>query len=305
MHVTEEKRTGYFGLRLAWISLTIVLFSPLVSKAENKPDESPAAADEEAARIDDLRARGIESFEKGEVTEAIKLLGQARALGAEDKELRIAMGRAYLLREMYQKALIEFSEVIKKDPNNIAANIGRAESLTGLGDARKAVGPARLVTEIEPQNAEAWEALGDAYLHEQLQEHHKAQAAFRKVLELRPGDREAALKLARALSFAKEVEQAIEVLEGLVEKDPDDMAVLVKLAESYYAIRKLDKAMSLVEKALDADPEDSEAQRVREQIEARQSYNFWVPVIAIIAFPLLYLLVRWMRKGKLPKVDDD
>jgi tetratricopeptide (TPR) repeat protein len=271
---------------------------PKEDPVENKKDGEQAPAWEAS------RAKGLELYQKGKITEAIQALGEARAQGATDSTTRLALGQAYLLREMHQKALIEFSEVLRHDPNHIQANLGRAESLIGLGDAKKAIGPVKLVTEIEPENARAWEILGNAYLHEQAQDFDKAQLAYRKALELNPSSRDAGVNLARALNYAKRVEEAITVLEAVRVKHPDDVSVMVKMAESFYAIRKLDKAELLLQEALELAPDDKEAKRVLGQVRSRQAYNFWVPIIAIIAFPLLYLAIRWMRRGKIPKVEE-
>ena len=80
--------------------------------------------------------------------------------------------------------------------------------------------------------------------------------------------------------------------------------MLVKLAETYYAIRKLDRAEELLRRERKQAPDDPEVRRVAEQISSRRAYDFWVPIIAIIAFPLIYLLVRFMRKGRVPKVPE-
>ncbi len=221
-----------------------------------------------------------------------------------DADLLLKRGEEHLAREQYQQALNDFSEVLKSEPQDPGANLGRARALLGLGDGPKAVGPARLACELDPRSAPAWMVLGDAYAHEATQDFPRAAEAYRQVLKLDPQNRRAGLKLARALSYQKEVEQAIAVLEGVLQHHPEDVRVLLKLAESYYAIRKLDRAEELLGRALDADPENPEARRVAGQIRARRAYNFWVPVIAIIAFPLIYLLVRLMRRGRVPRVPE-
>ena len=283
--------------------MTRVLLSGLLLVALNAPAQEPKLPDSQA-EVATLRAEGLELFEQGKDKQAMLKLGEARAKGAKDPEVRSALGQIYLKREMFQKALIEFSEVLKDNPNQLQANLGRAESLIGLGDPRKAVGPVKLVTEIEPENTLAWEVLGNAYAHEQYQDFEKAQAAYKKALELNPKSKTAAMNLARALNFGKEVEQAIVVMESMHKQYPDDVAVAIKLAESYYAIRKLDRAEELIGQALEVDPGNKAALHVQDQIKSRQAYNFWVPIIAIIAFPILFLIIRWMRKGRLPKVKD-
>jgi cytochrome c-type biogenesis protein CcmH/NrfG len=221
-----------------------------------------------------------------------------------DPDPLLKRGDGNLEQERYQQALNDFSEILKSEPENVPANLGRARALLGLGDGPKAVGPARLACELEPRNAPAWMVLGDAYAHEATQDFPRAAEAYQKVLELDPQNRRAGLKLARTLSYQKEVDRAIGVLEGILQHHPEDVLVLVKLAESYYAIRKLDRAEEFLGRALKLAPENPEVRRVAEQIHSRRAYNFWVPVIAIIAFPLVYLLVRFMRRGRVPRVPE-
>jgi cytochrome c-type biogenesis protein CcmH/NrfG len=216
----------------------------------------------------------------------------------------IQQGEEHLKQEKFQQALNDFSEILKTEPNHIAANLGRARALLGLGDGPKAAGPARLVCEQEPENVAAWMVLGDAYSHESAQDYPRAAEAYRKVLDLDPKNRRAGLRLARALSYQKEVDQAIGVLEGILKHHPEDVLVLVKLGESYYAIRKLDRAEELLKRAQSLAPDNPEVQRVADQVSSRRAYNFWVPIIAIIVFPLIYFLVRFMRKGRVPKVPE-
>jgi predicted Zn-dependent protease len=249
-----------------------------------------------------LRAEGLEHLEKGNIQEAVERLEKARASMPGDLDLLLLLGSAYLKLEKFQQALNDYSAVLKKDPRHYQANLGRAQALIGLGDGQKAAGPARLAAELRSDSAEAWTILGDAYAHEGHQDYPRAAEAYRKALDRDPENLVAGMRLARTLSFKKEVEQAIQVLERLRKHHPESLELLTKLAESYYAIRKLDRARELVDRALREDPDNPEAKRVLGQIEGRQAYNFWVPVIALAAFPLLYLLIRWMKRGRVPKV---
>jgi tetratricopeptide (TPR) repeat protein len=215
-----------------------------------------------------------------------------------DAEAREVKGLQYLQAKKFQEALIEYSEILKKQPKHFEANLGRAQALIGLGDSTKALGPARLACDLKPDSVRAWRILGQAYAHKGTQDYPRAAKAYRKVLELEPKSLEAATCLARALSYKKEVEQAIEILEAARKHHPEELGLLTKLAESYYAIRKLGRAEELANFVLEREPEHEEAKRVLNQIRGRQAYNLWVPIIAIVAFPLIILLVRWMKKGR-------
>jgi tetratricopeptide (TPR) repeat protein len=234
----------------------------------------------------------------------LALAGQVQE-SDEDQALKtkthLAFGHKHLRNGKYQLALNEYSEILKAEPNHFDANLGRARSLIGLGDSAKAAGPARLATDLRPDSAEAFGVLGDAYSHANTQDYPRASQAYQKALALKPDSLGAAMSLARALSYQKEVEQAIQVLENARKHHPGNTELLTKLAESYYAIRKLDKAEGLIGVVLEKDPENAQANKVLDQIRGRQAYNLWIPIIALVAFPLIILFVRWMKKGRIPK----
>ena len=217
------------------------------------------------------------------------------------EETRLAKGLEFLQAKKFQEALIEYSQILKTQPKHFEANLGRAQSLIGLGDSQKALGPARLATDLNPESEQAWRLLGEAYAHPGTQDYPRASEAFRKVLDLNPQSLTAAMNLARALSYMKEVEQAIEILEAARKHHPGELLLLAKLAESYYVVRKLAAAEKLVNQALEQDPNHSESLRVQDQIQGRQAYLVWVPIIAIVVFPLIILAVRWMKKGRVVK----
>ena len=78
----------------------------------------------------------------------------------------LSRGEEHLKQEQFQQALNDFSEILKTTPKDPEANLGRARALLGLGDGPKAVGPARMACELQPDNVRAWMVLGDAYAHE-------------------------------------------------------------------------------------------------------------------------------------------
>lgn len=271
----------------------VILTLPLLLAAPQSGNLEAA----KAARQDRLE-QGRQLLAQGKWAQAIEVLGKLRARGDISIPLRLALGRAQLGLEMYQQALIEFSEVLKLEPNNLEANLGRAESLIGLGDARKARGPAQLVATLKPEDSRAWILLGQAGLHPQLRDYPAAERAFRRARKLNPDDRQANLGLARALSFQKKVAKAIEVLRAWLKRHPQDVPARVRLAESLYAVRRLEEGEQQVRRALQQEPTDSEARRVLREIQSRRAYDFWIPVVALVAFPVLFLLVRKMRRGK-------
>jgi tetratricopeptide (TPR) repeat protein len=242
-------------------------------------------------------------IENKQYSQAVIELEKIRSQGKKDRQTLLLLGKAYLAQKLFQLALNVYSEVYKTNERDIEANRGRAKALIGLGDAQKALKHARLITELQPDDVDGWELLGNAYIHPQTQDYPRAAETFRRVLELDPKHLKAGLNLAYALSYKKEVKQAIDVLESVFKYHPEDLELMVKLAESYYVIRDLEKAEQLVIRALKKDPANQAALDVREQISFRKAYNLWIPIVAIISFPVLFFLVRWMRRGKTPKIE--
>lgn len=260
-----------------------------------------AAAGPDGGAQAEPKIPGIDLIEQGKTAEAVEALEQALQDAPDDPALRLALGRACLRLGNHQQALNAYSAILMKDRRHLEANLGRARALLGLGDAPKAVAPARTATELAPDRVDTWLLLGDVYAHDSLQDHPRAVEAYRRARALAPRRLDVAMRLARSLSYTKEVEQAIEVLEQARARHPGAVPLLVKLAESYYAVRDLDRAETLIREAVEAAPDDPEARRVLEQIEGRRAYNFWVPVIAVVAFPVLFFLVRWLKRGRTPR----
>ncbi|RME23654.1 MAG: hypothetical protein D6806_10905 [Deltaproteobacteria bacterium] len=282
--------------------LMVALFAFAVSAAGTASGEeaprgvgkvSPAALDEAEKLLAESR-----------YSEAVKLLGDLRAKGATDARHRKLMGKAYLGLGMHQEALIEFSEILKTNPNDYDANLGRARALLGLGDARKAEGRARLCTELRPDAAEAHLVLGQILMHPTVAKHAEAEKACRRALELSGESREGVVCLSKALNYQKKTDRAVGILRGWLERHPDDVQLRVKLAESLYALRRLGPAEREALEALKRQPDSAYAKRVLGQIRSRKAYQFWVPVVAIVAFPLFYFLIRRMRRGKELKAED-
>ncbi len=209
--------------------------------------------------------------------------------------------REALRAGQFERALQECNAALRLDPNRVEAMLAKTRALLALGDGRSALAPARMATSLAPDSAEAFFLLGQAYLHDLNQDYPRAEEALRKAAELDPVSRDVRLSLAKALSFQKRVEEAIAELRLAHERHPDDTAVMVKLAESYYVLRKLDLAERYIKEALEKNPADPDALRVQDQVRSRQSYNFWVILLAAIIIPSLWFGIRWLKRGRVVK----
>jgi tetratricopeptide (TPR) repeat protein len=221
---------------------------------------------------------------------------------AQDIATLLGEAQGLIQQRQFEKALPKLNSALKLDPNSVLCNLAKAEALLGLSDGRGALTYAKMATTLAPENGRGWQLAGEAYLLDSNQDYPRAEEAFRQGMAAVPGSLDLRLGLARALSYQRKVEEAVLELKKALEVFPDDLTVMTKLAESYFVLRKLDQADELLERVLARDPGNADAKRIREGVEGRRSYNFWVIALAAILIPAFYFGVRWLKKGRVPKV---
>ncbi len=260
--------------------------------------EDGRAAPAESLDAESLLAEAHELFDAGRTEKAAEKLEALLEQQPKQRAALLLLGHVRLAQQKYQHALNAFSEVLLEDRSVPEACWGRALALVELADVPKATKWAKKATELAPDDLRAWEVLAQVYLSEGYLDAPRAEAAYRQMLVLDADNRSARLGLARALSYQKQIEKAVELLEALAEQRPEDWEVQFKLAESYYALRQLTPAEQVLEKILQARPEHAEARRLLEAVRSRRAYQIWIPVSAAIGVPLLVLLVRRLKRGR-------
>jgi tetratricopeptide (TPR) repeat protein len=127
---------------------------------------------------------------------------------------------------------------------------GRASFELGLDDA---VPHLSRVTELEPDDAEAWHDLAVALINEGRLE--EASEAFRKALSLRPDDARALVNLGHTAYALGQLDEALEHLRNAAKQEPDNLSALRALVQIYRREGRLGEALEAAEEAarLDAD----------------------------------------------------
>lgn len=136
-----------------------------------------------------------------------------------------------------------------------------------------------------------------------------AEAAFRRALDLRPGDLDTALHLARILKERGNDPEAREVVAAAA-NDEGDPRALCRAAEFLEGVEALDVAARLLERALASSPGDAEAlglyARVRETAgdfeAARDHYRRALEVAR--DFPGAWLRLTWLKQVTDPEDAD-
>lgn len=112
---------------------------------------------------------------------------------------------------------------------------------------------ARLATQLQPANAEAWAILGSLYL--QADEVDASLTALEKARTLAPENAKILFALGSAYFQAKNYDRAITELQAGLQIEPDTPGALFDLGNTYYLMGDPQKAIDTYQKAFDGDAE--------------------------------------------------
>lgn len=109
-----------------------------------------------------------------------------------------------------------------------------------------------------PGDAEAHWMLGNVCMI--LLKHKEGAAAYRRVLDLVPGDIQAGDNLAKCLISMGEEEKAVEVYEATIRAHPEHPAAYCAAAGTYQILGRLDDALAVLRRARERLPDNEEVQ---------------------------------------------
>lgn len=132
----------------------------------------------------------------------------------------------------------------------------RGVALFKNGEYAAAVPFLTRATEVRPNDAQAWKALGVAYAAQFL--YRQAEPAFRRACELNPRLEDACYYDGRALYALDRFAPSLEVLEAAAGRQPNSWRVRLGIAQALEALGRAEEAEKAFKKALsmcrDSDP---------------------------------------------------
>lgn len=141
-------------------------------------------------RWDAVTELGWLLLEMGRPFEALAQFEAAATLAPDDLTIRRNKARAYGWTFQYERALAEFDAILKRFPDDAATALERdGKEALWLGRLRRAKAAFEQLTELEPQNSHVLFDLGQ--IATQQGRPSEAQAAYRRLLAVAPGDRQA------------------------------------------------------------------------------------------------------------------
>ncbi|HSC44257.1 MAG TPA: tetratricopeptide repeat protein [Candidatus Acidoferrum sp.] len=188
-----------------------------------------------------LRSLGdLSSSAQSDMAErAIEQYREVYRLDPTDSESALWLARLYRLRNEHDKAEDVLRSLLKQDPENEAAVEQLTQLLLDEGKSADAVSLLEGITSRTPSPA-LLDLLGDAYT--QTHELEKAEAAYRKAVELDPSELSHERGLGQTLLAEEKYSDALVVYQKLVDLMPDDSDVYLRLAQIYRELHQLDHA---------------------------------------------------------------
>ena len=184
---------------------------------------------------------------------------------------RSALGRAYLIKESYDKALPYYNDLVasmseeelSQDPSNLFLR-GVAYTETKNWDAAKT--DFQRVLSYDPDHSDALNYLGYTWVDrgENLTE---AFEMIRRALELEPNSGPITDSLGWAHYKLGQYEEAKTLLEDAVALDPDSATIIDHLGDVYYKLGRKREAAYQWERALQYDPTDKERGEIKAKLK--------------------------------------
>jgi tetratricopeptide (TPR) repeat protein len=180
------------------------------------------------------------------VAKAIAEYSEVHRLDPTDQEASLWLARLYRLHNEPERAEQVLRGMLKEDPDNDAA----VEQLTQLLlDENKSEEAIKLLEGMiaRTPTPTTYDLLGDAYT--QIHDYPKAEAAYRKAVDLDPSELSHLRGLGQTLLSEEKYPEALIVYKKLVDLMPDDADVYLRIAQIYRELHQLDKAEENLVKA--------------------------------------------------------
>lgn len=146
-----------------------------------------------------------------------------------DARLRLELGWQFTQRQEYEKALVEFENVLKMDEKNLGAKLNIAIVKGELGQLEEAIEMLEDIREEAPAMVDARYVLGQAY--EEYEEYELAINEYQFILNANPGIVDYMVKLGDAYRKMGELVEAEQYYIDVLSRMPDHSKALDGLAE--------------------------------------------------------------------------
>lgn len=206
----------------------------------------------------------------------VLVLGMVFALGscggaADRKAAYMQKGQALYDQGNYEKARVEFKNVLQIDPKDVPSRMALAKTLEKLQDWRGAAGHYLAVIETDPSNKEALSRMGQIYLLSRNYEEAAKNAD--KIIALDATDPEGLTLRAGVKALKGDLDSALEDALKALERSPGHANASALAASIYLQKQMPDESVSTLRKALEHDPKNATLTSILARIEAQLGHN--------------------------------
>jgi tetratricopeptide (TPR) repeat protein len=189
----------------------------------------------------------------GDVEKTIVTATKAIQQNPNDVVSRFLLGKLYLDKKHYQKALELFVELKQSNKKHLPTREKIAECYIGLNVLHKAEEELNFILGRKPDDINALNTL--SLIYEKNKNKQGTMSILKRILEKEPNNTRIREKLARLCEVNGEFTRAIKEYEILYSKDPI-MDIARKLAELYYKSERPQEAINMFEKIVSENPND-------------------------------------------------
>jgi len=193
--------------------------------------------------LGDINGNNIQSET---IVKAIQEYNAVHRLDPSDQEVTIWLARLYRLHNEPEKAEGVLRDLLKDDPENDSAVEQLTQLLLDQNKAEEAISLLNGMIERSPSPT-LYDHLGDAYT--QTHDFPKAEAAYRKAVDLDPSELSHLRGLAQTLLSEEKYTEALAAYQKLSDMLPDDADTYLRIAQIYRELHQLDKAEENLVKA--------------------------------------------------------
>lgn len=180
------------------------------------------------------------------------------------KQKHLSKGQEYYNNENYEKARLEFSNVLKIDPKHVLANLELARTFEKLGKVRQAGGFYLKVLELDPANSQAMVRLGRIYLLANLTA--EAESMNNKALELAPNDADVIALRGGIHARHGRINEAVADATRALSIDPKNLDALSLMAGIHIRDQKFDEAARVIEEGIKQNQKNLELRQLLSSI---------------------------------------
>jgi tetratricopeptide (TPR) repeat protein len=174
------------------------------------------------------------------------------------KAEHLSKGEAFLAESKFQEATLEFRSALQIDDKFAAAQWGLARAYEGLQRFQEMMDALQKVRQLDPNNLEARNKLGNYYLlisKTRPEYVNQAESVAKEILEKDPKNIEGHILLGSVLFAQNQKDKAFAELNHAIELDPKRVDSYLSLARFYMVTNDQPKAEELFKKAITVNPE--------------------------------------------------